>query len=105
MSKCALYVSLEALPGKEGDLADFLRSALPFVYAERETVTWFAIQNGPSKFAIFDTFDGEIGREKHLNGDVARALAERVRAGNLLAKTPEIHKIDIIASKLPGRCE
>jgi len=103
MSKYALYVPLEALPGKERELADFLRSALPLVNAEPDTVSWFAIQEGPSKFAIFDTFDDEIGREKHLNGEVARALMERVQAGNLLAKAPEIYKIDILASKLPGR--
>jgi quinol monooxygenase YgiN len=100
MSKRALYVPLEALPGKEEELAEFLRSALPLVNAEPGTRSWYAIQEGPSKFAIFDTFDDESGRDAHLNGPVAKALMERVTAGDLFAKVPEIFKIDILASKL-----
>ena len=99
MSKVALYVPLEAKPGKEKEVADFLKSALPLVNAEGGTITWFAIQNGPSSFAIFDTFDDEAGRNAHLNGKVAAALM--AKAGELLAKPPTIHKMDILADKLP----
>jgi quinol monooxygenase YgiN len=99
MSKLALYVPLEAKPGKEKEVAEFLKSALPLVQAELGTVTWFAIQEGPSRFAIFDTFDDEAGRDAHLNGKVAAALM--AKAGDLLAKAPVIHKIDILADKLP----
>ena len=74
MTKFALYVPLEAKPGKEKEVADFLRSALPLVDAEAGTISWFAIQEGPSSFAIFDTFDDEAGRDAHLNGKVAAAL-------------------------------
>jgi quinol monooxygenase YgiN len=99
MSKLALYVPLEAKPGKEQEVAEFLKSALPLVEAEPGTVTWFAIQEGPSSFAIFDTFDDESGRDAHLNGKVAAALM--AKAGDLLAKSPAIHKIAILADKLP----
>jgi quinol monooxygenase YgiN len=101
MTKFALYVPLEAKPGKEREVADFLRSAVPVVSAEPGTVTWYAIQEGPSRFAIFDTFDDEAGRDAHLNGKVAAALMEKVKAGDLFAKAPEIHKLGIIADKLP----
>src|SRR5215470_7679809 len=70
MSKVALYVPLQAKPGKEKEVADFLRSALPLVNAEAGTTSWFAIQSGRSSFAIFDTFDDEAGRDAHLNGKV-----------------------------------
>ena len=73
MSKLALYVPLEAKPGKEKEVAEFLKSALPLVDAEPGTISWFAIQNGPSSFAIFDTFNDEAGRNAHLNGKVAGA--------------------------------
>lgn len=63
MTKYALYVPLEAKPGKEKDVADFLKSALPLVNDEAETISWFAIKEGPSRFAIFDTFDDEAGRD------------------------------------------
>src|SRR6516165_6508329 len=101
MSKVALYVPLEAKPGKEREVADFLKSALPLVNAEPGTVTWFAIQEGPSSFAIFDTFNDEAGRDAHLNGKVAAALMEKVKAGDMFTKTPEIHKLEILADKLP----
>src|ERR1700680_4225421 len=99
MTKFALYVPLQAKPGKEKEVADFLRSAVPLVNAEPGTITWFAIQEGPSSFAIFDTFDDEAGREAHLNGKVAAALM--AKAGELLAKPPTIHKIAILADKPP----
>src|SRR6266404_5314008 len=101
MSKLALYVPLEAKPGKEKEVAEFLKSALPLVDAEPGTVSWFAMQNGPSSFAIFDTFDDETGRTAHLNGKVAAALMEKAKAGDLFARTPEIHKLGILADKLP----
>ncbi len=69
------------------------------VNAEPGTVTWFAIEEGPSSFAIFDTFNDEAGRDAHLNGKVAAALM--AKAGELLAKPPAIHKIDILTDKLP----
>jgi quinol monooxygenase YgiN len=99
MSKFALYVPLEAKPGKEKEVSDFLKSALPLAEDEPGTVTWFALQEGPSSFAIFDTFDDEAGREAHLNGKIAAALM--AKAGDLLAKPPTIHKIAILADKLP----
>jgi hypothetical protein len=51
------------------------------VNAEPGTVTWFAIEEGPSSFAIFDTFNDEAGRDAHLNGKVAAALMACFKAG------------------------
>ena len=99
MVKLALYVHLEAKPGKEKEVAEFLKSALPLANAEPGTVSWFAIQEGPSSFAIFDTFDDEAGREAHLKGKIAAALI--AKADELLAKPPSIHKLGILADKLP----
>lgn len=103
MTKFALYVPLEAKPGKEKDVADFLKSAVQPVNAEPGTVTWFAIQEGPSSFAIFDTFDDEAGRDAHLNGAIAKALMQKASEGQLFAKAPKIHKLGILADKLPGK--
>lgn len=99
MTKFALYVPLEAKPGKEQEVADFLRSALPLVNAEPGTISWYAIQEGPSSFAIFDTFNDEDGRDAHLNGQVAAALMAKAEAGDLFAKPPQIHKLSILANK------
>jgi quinol monooxygenase YgiN len=95
----ALWVRLEAKPGKEKAVADFLRSGLPLVQQEPATVAWFGIQLGPSTFGIFDAFPNEAGRQAHLAGSVASALM--ANAQELLAQPPEIKRIDVIASKLP----
>jgi len=99
MSKLALYVPLKAKPGKEAEVADFLRSALPLVLAEPGTASWYAIEEGPGKFAIFDTFDNEAGRQAHLDGKVAAALMEKVQAGDFFAEPPQIYKLNLLASK------
>ena len=99
MTKFALYVPLEAKPGKEAAVAEFLRSAVPLVNAEPGTISWYSIQEGPSSFAIFDTFDDEDGRDAHLNGQVAAALMAKGEEGDLFAKPPLIHKLSILADK------
>ena len=100
MVTVALYVRLEAKPGKESAVADFLRSALPLVNEEPATTAWFAIQMGPSTFGIFDAFPDDAGRQAHLDGKVAAALMEN--ASELLSETPRIEQIDVLAAKLPG---
>lgn len=99
MAKFALYVPLKAKPGKENDVAEFLRSAVPLVNAEPGTISWYAIQEGPGSFGIFDTFDNEGGRDAHLNGQVAAALMAKAQEGELFAEPPQIHKLTIIAEK------
>jgi len=96
----ALYVRLEAKPGKEEAVAEFLRQGKALVEAEPATIAWFGIRLGPSTFAIFDAFPDEAGRQAHLAGKVAAALM--AKAGDLLAQPPAIHKADVLASKLPG---
>ena len=62
MTKLALFVRLEAKPGQEAALADFLASALPLANAESGTTAWFALKFGPSTFGVFDAFADEAGR-------------------------------------------
>ncbi|HZZ04474.1 antibiotic biosynthesis monooxygenase [Paraburkholderia sp.] len=100
MVKLALYVRLEAKPGKEKDVEAFLLSGLPLVEDEPSTTAWFGLKLGPSTYAIFDAFPDEAGRDAHLNGKVAAALM--AKAGELFATPPSIHKIDVLASKLPS---
>lgn len=100
MSKLAIWVELEAKAGKEQEVADFLKSAQPLAEKEQGTVTWYAMKLGGPKFGIFDTFADETGREAHLTGEVAKALF--ARAKELFAKDPQVHKIDLVAAKVPG---
>jgi quinol monooxygenase YgiN len=99
MVKVALYVRLEAKPGKEGEVEQFLQGGLALVQEEPGTIAWFAIRFGPSTFGIFDAFPDEAGRQAHLSGKVAAALMDK--ASDLLAKPPSIEKLDVLAAKLP----
>lgn len=97
METLALLARVEAKPGKEQQVADFLKSALPLAQAEPGTVHWYALQLGPSTFGIFDTFADEAGRDAHLGGEIAKALMSH--ADELLAEPPVIEKVDLLAVK------
>lgn len=95
MTKKALLVRLEAKPGKEKEVADFLRAGLSLVQEEPATIAWFGVQFGPSSFGIFNPFPDESGRETHLSGKVGQAL--KAKAAELFAQPPSIEKVDVLA--------
>ena len=97
MSRVSIWAPLEAKPGKEKEVEEFLKSAQPLAEREKETLSWYAIKLGPGKYGIFDTFADEKGRNAHLNGEIAKALF--AKAKELLAKDPEISKPEILAVK------
>jgi quinol monooxygenase YgiN len=100
MVKVALFVRLEAKPGKEDEVAAFLSGALPLAEAEPATTTWFALRFGPSTFGIFDAFPDENGRQAHLSGPIAAALM--AKASELLSVSPVIERVELLAAKLPA---
>jgi quinol monooxygenase YgiN len=99
MLKHSLLVRLEAKPGKENEVADFLQQGLQLANQEATTPLWFALRLGPTTFAIFDAFENEAGRETHLNGPIAKALMDN--ASRLLATPPVIERVEVLGAKLP----
>lgn len=99
MVTVALWVRLEAKPGKEAEVEEFLKGGLAIVEGEPATTAWFALRLGPSTFGIFDAFPDEAGRQAHLSGQVAAALM--AKASELLAEPPGIQKVEVLAAKLP----
>lgn len=95
----ALFVRLEAKPGKEAEVEQFLRGGLALVRQEPATTAWFGIRLGPTTFGIFDAFPNEAGRQAHLSGQVAAALM--AKASELLSQPPSIEKVDVLVAKLP----
>jgi quinol monooxygenase YgiN len=95
----ALFVRLQAKPGKEAAVDAFLRAGLPLAQAEPATTAWFALRMGPSTFGIFDAFPDESGRQAHLTGPIAAALM--AQASELLSEAPAIEQVDLLAAKLP----
>ncbi len=96
--KVALFVRLRAKPGKEAELGGFLEGALPLANSEQKTPVWFALKFGPGEFGIFDAFADESGRKAHLEGPIAAALMKK--APELLAETPKIERVDLLAAKV-----
>ena len=100
MVKVALLARLEAKPGKEAAVADFLAGALPLANAEPRTTVRFALKLGPSTFGVFDAFADDAGRQAHLIGPIAQALM--ANASTLLSAPPTIEPVELLAVKMPG---
>jgi quinol monooxygenase YgiN len=97
MMKVGIVALLEARPGKEGAVAELLRSAQALAAQEPATLVWYAFQSGPRSFGIFDAFADDAGRTAHLQGRIAAALMGK--ADELLASPPDIRKVDLLAVK------
>jgi quinol monooxygenase YgiN len=100
MSKLAIWVQVEAKPGKEQAVRELLKSAQALAGREQGTLAWYAVHLGGATFGIFDTFADEKGREAHLTGEIAKALFGK--AQELFVHEPEVHKLEILAAKEPG---
>jgi quinol monooxygenase YgiN len=98
--KLALFARLEAKPGKENDVVEFLGKGLGLANQESTTLMWFALRLGPSSFAIFDAFADEAGRQRHLSGPIAQALM--AQAPTLFATPPAIEPLEVLGAKLPS---
>src|SRR5262245_39085638 len=98
MVNVGLFVRLEAKPGKEQAVANFLETGLKLVNAESTTPIWFALQLGPCTFGVFDAFPNEEGRQNHLAGKIGTALM--AQAPDLLATPPVIERLDVLGAKL-----
>jgi quinol monooxygenase YgiN len=99
MVRVGLLVRVQAKPGKEAEVVQFLANAQAIVDQEPDTRAWFAIQFDESTFGIFDVFPDDAGRQAHLAGGVGTALGER--ATELFTVSPAIESVDVLASKLP----
>lgn len=99
MPTLGLFARLEAKPGKEEEVAGFLKQGLQMANQETTTPVWFALRLGRATFAIFDAFQDEAGRQAHLNGPIAKALM--AQAPKLLATAPAIEQLEVLGAKLP----
>jgi quinol monooxygenase YgiN len=98
MSKVALFARLEAKPGKETEVEQFLQKALVMANAETTTPVWFALRFGPTTFGVFDAFADEAARQAHLRGSIAQALM--AAASQLLASPPTIEPVEVLGAKV-----
>lgn len=100
MIRVGLVVRVQAKPGKEAEVAQFLADAQAIVEQEPDTRAWFAIQFDASTFGIFDVFADDAGRQAHLAGGVGTELMQR--ADELFTVQPAMENVDVLACKLPS---
>lgn len=96
-TKPGLLVILEARPGKESAVAEFLKSGLAIAAAEAGVASWYAFRITPTSFGIYDTFVDRAARHAHLSGPLANALQQI--SDDCLAREPEIRDLNVIAVK------
>jgi quinol monooxygenase YgiN len=97
MIKLAFVARFEAKPGKEEEVAKFLEAARDMAKKEPTTINWYAFRLSHSTFGVFDTFNDEDGRQKHLNGPIGQALM--AKAPDLFLSPPSIEPVDLLGSK------
>lgn len=95
--RIGLLAFVEAKPNRVQDVETFLSSALSLAQAEPNTARWYAFRIDATRFAIFDTFADEAGRQEHLTGQIAQQLFAHADA--LFAKAPQVEFVDLLAVK------
>ena len=97
MIKLAFLARFEAKPGKEQAVAEFLQMALDMAKKESTTINWYAIRLSPTTVGVFDTFNDENGRERHLSGPIGQALM--AKAPELFSSPPSIEPVEVLGAK------
>jgi len=99
MAKFALLVELKAKPGKESEIEAFLEKEAALAKGEPGTLSWHAakVEGEPGVYRIFDTFNDEVGREAHLNGEAGQELA--ANAEKLFSVAPKVNLLQVVAEK------
>lgn len=98
MVTVGLLIRLEAKPGKEADVAEFLLNAVQLVLDEPATTAWFTFRLGKGSFGIFAAFADDDDSQAHLSVRLAAALQAGV--GNLLSTPPVIERLATLAFML-----
>lgn len=74
----ATYIAITAAAGQGDALAELLTAAGPIVAeTEPKTLYWVALRLDQDRFAVFDIFADESGREAHFAGQVASLLNQQ----------------------------
>jgi quinol monooxygenase YgiN len=99
MAKFALLVELKAKPGKEAEVEAFLEKEASLVRKEPGTLSWHAakVEGERGVYRVFDTFNDEVARETHLNGEAGQELVEK--AEELFSPAPKVYRLQVVAQK------
>lgn len=104
MNQKTSYITLNANPGKEDRLAEFLKQGADVVKTtEPGTQIWTALQSADAKTCvIYDTFVDEVAQKAHFDGLVAKALYDQsstlIQGGWETGVIPNINNGTVLSS-------
>jgi len=100
MDTHAVWATMEAKAGKEDEVRAFLVEAGRRIRTEPGTTTFYALDLGEGRFAVFNSFVDEAALAGHVGGEVARWASEE---GARLCTGPfDVARTQVIASKTPN---
>jgi quinol monooxygenase YgiN len=100
-AKYGLLLNFRGKEGREAQVEQFLRDALPLVQQEPGTTAWFALRWPDRRYGIFDVFPDHGARFAHITGHVPRELTKH--AFTLLGGMPSMDMADVLASHVARR--
>ncbi|MBX3563559.1 MAG: hypothetical protein KF730_03175 [Sphingomonas sp.] len=68
MDRHAVWVTMEAIPGREDEARDFLESVAVRLRAETGTSGYMAVDLGGGRFGVFSTFRDDRALRDHAEG-------------------------------------
>ncbi len=98
MNRVGILATLQARPGKEINVEEFLKSATPLVERKWARPLGSLSRLARRRLASSIPSTTNRGEDAHVNGEVAKALF--ARAEELFVTPPQIQMLDIVAEKL-----
>lgn len=96
----AYFIHLEAKPGKEELLADFLHDIHTGVNKEPLTGPWFGLRFSKTTFGIFEAFPDAEARHSHDNGPGGQNFFLRPDVlHDILAYPAHLYRLDVLHGK------
>jgi quinol monooxygenase YgiN len=95
----AYYIHMEAKPGKEELLQDFLRDINAGVDQEPLTGPWFALRYSKTTFCIFEAFPDAQARHAHDNGPGGHNFLRSELLQDMLAYPAQLYRLDVLHGK------
>ena len=93
-------IIMEAKPGKEEKLKEFLHDINNGVSKEPLTGPWFALQFSPTTFAIFEAFPHASARHDHDDGPGGQNFFKRTEElHEIFAHPAQLYRVDVLHGK------
>ena len=98
--KKGYLIIMEAKPGKEAKLEQFLKDIHAGVDKEPQTGPWFGLRFSPTTFAIFEAFPHASGRHAHDEGPGGQNFFQRAsELHDFLAFPAQLYRMDVLHGK------